>query len=124
MSVDEAFARVYEDERDVPALRGLDRTQLREVLDALPLPPLAAQARRVDQDELRVPAFEHGVDRVPRRPGSVGDDHAVLTDELVQQARLPHVRPAENGHPNGVLTDLVPRLARKLVDDAVEQVAS
>src|SRR4051812_3323650 len=45
--VDEALRRVDENERDVGALRGVEGTQLRVVLDALAMTPLAAHARRV-----------------------------------------------------------------------------
>ena len=49
--LDDALARVDEDERDVGALGRLERAQLRVVLDPLPLLALAADARGVDEDE-------------------------------------------------------------------------
>ena len=68
------------DERDVGPLGGLERAQLRVVLDPLPLLALAAQARGVDEDEGVLAAHEHGVDRVARRAGDVGDDHPLLAE--------------------------------------------
>ena len=65
--VDEALARVDEDERHVGALGGSERPQLRVVLDPLPLLALAADPRGVDEHERAVAALQDGVDRVARR---------------------------------------------------------
>ena len=88
--------RVDQDERDVRALRRLERTQLRVVLDALAVAALAAQARGVDEHEGAVAALEHGVDRVAGRPGDLGDDQALAAEQLVDEARLADVRAAED----------------------------
>ena len=94
--VDDALRRVDEDERDVGALRRLERAQLRVVLDALPVAALAAQAGGVDEHERAVAALEHRVDRVARRAGDLRDDHALAAEQLVHEARLADVRAAED----------------------------
>ena len=69
------------------------------------------------------PRVEHGVDRVARRPRHVGDDHAVLAEDRVQQARLADVRAPEDRDPDRLLADLRRPRARQARDDRVEQVA-
>ena len=68
---------VEEDERDVGPLGRLERPQLGVVLDPLPLLASAAQPGRVDEHEGRLAALQHRVDRVARRAGDLGDDHAL-----------------------------------------------
>ena len=78
--VDDALGCVDEDERDVGALRGLERAQLGVVLDPLAVAALAAQAGGVDEHERAAAALEHRVDRVARRARDLGDDHALAAD--------------------------------------------
>ena len=65
--VDDPLARVDQDEGDVGPLGGLERAELRVVVDPLPLLPLAAQAGRVDELIRPAVALEDRVDRVARR---------------------------------------------------------
>ena len=73
VALDDPLARVDEHERDVGALRGLERAQLRVVLDPLPVLALAAHAGRVDEDERRLVALaapcrsRRASSRAPRR---------------------------------------------------------
>ena len=121
--VDEPLRRIDQDEGDVGLIGGGEGAELGVVLDALALAPFAPQARGVDEDERRVAAPEDGVDRVPRRPGLVGHDHAFLTEERVQEARLPDVRPAEDRNPDRLFADLGRPRTGKLRDDPVEEIA-
>ena len=121
--VDDALARVDEHERDVGALGRPDRPELRVVLDALPLASLSPEPGRVHEDEGRLPAHEHGVDGVARRPRLVGDDDPLVADERVHEARLADVRPAEHRDPDRLLSDLGRPFARERRDDLVEEVA-
>ena len=75
--LDDALARVDQDERDVCALRGLERAELRVVLDPLTLLSLPPETGRVDEHERRVVAPQDGVDRVSCRSRDVGDDDAL-----------------------------------------------
>ena len=68
-------------------------------------------------------AHEHGVDRVARRSGDVGDDRPLLADELVEERRLADVRPAEDRDANLVVRDRPLRLGGEPLEDLVEQVA-
>ena len=96
--LDDAFGGVDEDERDVRPVRGLERAQLRVVLDALAVLALAPHAGRVHEHERAVVGLEHRVDRVARRSRNVRDDQPLLPEQGVEEARLADVRPAEHGH--------------------------
>ena len=60
--------------------------------------PLAADAGGVDEDvrSCRL-ALDERVDRVARRARSVVDEHAVLAEHAVQEARLARVRAPDDG---------------------------
>ena len=121
--LDDALARIDEDERHVGALGGLERPQLRVVLDALALIALAPDPSRVDEDERLVAAAQNGVDRVAGRARLLRDDHPLLAEQRVEQARLADVRPPEDRDADRLL----PRLGRPAPgqsrDDRVQQVA-
>ena len=117
--IHDALARVDQDERDVRALRRLERAELRVVLDPLTLLALAAQPGRVDENEGRLVAAEHRVDRVAGRPGHLGDDDALAPDERVQERRLADVRPAEDRDPDGLLPDRALAVPRQAAHDLV-----
>ena len=124
--LDDSLRRVDEDERDVGPLRGFERAQLRVVLDALAMLALAAQPRGVDEHERSVTALEHGVDRVARRPGDLGDDHALAAEQCVYEARLADVRAAEDRDADRFRRELLTRRSSvrlEVADDLVEQVA-
>src|SRR3954454_11777455 len=95
--LDHALASVHEHERDVRALRRLERAQLRVVLDALPLAALPPHPGRVHEHERPLAARVDRVDGVARRPRHLRDDDPLLAEDRVQQARLADVRAAENG---------------------------
>ena len=120
--VDDALARVHEHERDVGALGGLERAELRVVLDPLTLPALPAQAGGVDEHEGRLVATQHGIDRVPGRAGNLGHDHPLAPHERVQERRLPDVRSPEDRDLDRLLADRPLAPPRKPRDDLVEQV--
>jgi hypothetical protein len=121
--VDHALARIDEHERNVRALGGGERPQLRVVLDPLPLAALAAKARGVDEDELPVTAAEDCVYGVARRARLVGDDHALLAEQRIQQARLADVRSPEDRDADRRVRDCGPAATRQPGNDRVEQVA-
>ncbi len=72
---------------------------------------------------MRLAAAEDRVHGVAGRPRLLGDDHPLLAEERVDEARLAHVGAAEDGDPDRLLPHLRRALARKLGHDAVEQVA-
>src|SRR5207247_673247 len=53
------------------------------------------------EDDLVVVAGEHAADRVPGRLWLVRDDGHLLTNQSVDQAGLPHVRPTDHGDDPG-----------------------
>ena len=73
----DAVGGVADDERDVGALGRPLRAQRRVVLDGLGDLRLAAHAGGVDDDELAAVDLQRQVDRVARRAGDLGDDHAL-----------------------------------------------
>ncbi len=59
-------------------------------------------------------------------PGDLGDDQALVAEQLVHEARLADVRAAEDGDADRVLRQLrplLPAVRLEVVDDLVEQVA-
>ena len=122
--VDEPLGGVDEDERDVGTLGRLACAQLRVVLDALPVPALAADARGVDEDEGAIAAFEDGVDRVAGRAGRLRHDHAVVAEDRVQERRLADVRPPEDRDANRIVRSLLAAGSRQLLDDDVQEVTA
>ena len=88
------------------------------------MPTLAADPRGVDEDERPVAALEDRVDRIARRAGQVGHDHALVAEDRVQQRRLADVRAAEDRDADRIVGSLHASGSRKLVDDHVEEVAA
>ena len=126
VALDDPLARVDQHERDVGALGGLERAQLRVVLDPLALLALAAQAGGVDQQERAAVVLEHGVDRVARRARHLRDDRALGADERVEERRLADVRPAEDRDADRLVAETCAAavaLSSQPRDDLVEQVA-
>ena len=121
--VDDTLARVHEHERDVGALRSLERPQLGVVLDSLPLLALASETGGVHEHERGLAAAKHGVDRVPGGAGNLGDDHALAPEQRVQERRLPHVRTTEDRNPDRLLADGSLALSGEPRDDVVQEVA-
>ena len=124
--VDDPLLCVDEHQRDICTFRGLERAELGVVLDALAEAPLAAQAGGVHEHERAVAALEHRVDRIAGRAGNLGDDHSLASEQLVHEARLADVRPAEDRDADRVVRQLGPgRLSVHLqvVEDLVEEVA-
>src|SRR5205807_5611623 len=111
-----------QDERDVGARRRLERTELRVVLDALPLLALAAQARRVDELERALAATDDRVDRVARRSRHLRHDRPLLPHEAVVERRLADVRPTEDRHANRIVVERPRRLTGQELEDLVQQV--
>ena len=121
--LDDAFGRIEQHESDIGPLGGLERAQLRVVLDPLPLLPATAEPRRVDEHERGVPALQDRVDGVAGGARHLGDDHALAPDEPVQERGLADVRTAEDRDADRLGPDRDLARARQARDDLVEQVA-
>src|SRR3954449_12267387 len=115
--------RVADDERDVGALDRALGAQRRVVLDRVLDLGLAAQARGVDEDHLAPIDLEREVDRVARRAGDVGDDHALGAEQAVDERRLADVRAPDDREADRVVLLLGLFLVGEHRDDPVEQVA-
>ena len=121
--LDDALRGVDEHERDVRAVRGLERAQLREVLDALAMPPLSPHARGVHEHERAVVGLEHGVDRVARRSRDVGDDQPLLAEQRVEEAGLADVGPPSTATRIASSGTGCSLAAGQPLEDGVEQVS-
>ena len=119
----DAVGRVAHDERDVGPLGRALRAQRRVVLDRVAHLALAPHAGGVDERHPAVAHDERHVDRVARRAGHVGDDHAVLAQEAVDERGLADVRPPDDGEPHDVLVGLVVVLGQER-HERVEQIAA
>ena len=121
--LDDPLGRIEEDERDIGSFGSLKRSQLGVVLDSLPLLATSTQARGIDENERRIAALQHRVDRVTRRSRNLGDDDPLAADEPVQERRLADVRTAEDRNPDRLGPDRDLGRAGQAPDDLVEQVA-
>ena len=64
-----------------------------------------------------------GIDSVPRRTGNIADNHALLAENLVDQRRLAHIRPSDDGNPYLVGVGVLARIVGKVCRHRVEKVA-
>ncbi len=101
--VDHAFAGVHDEDHHVGVLDRLQRLHHRELLDFLVDLAALAHAGGVDQRVLLVVALEGDVDAVAGGAGLVIDHHAVFAEHAVDQGRLAHVGPADDGDLDAVL---------------------
>src|SRR5581483_387373 len=113
-----------DEEHGVRALHRGDAAQQAVALEPVAARRLAANARRVDQDDRHSFELELRVHRVARRARRRAHERALVAQERVEQRRLADVRAAHDREPVGVL---VPRAlllrGRQHLDHAIEQVA-
>ena len=98
-----AVAGVADHHRDVSALRGALRAQRRVVLDRLADLRLPAHAGGVDDHEAAAVDEQRQIDCIASGARLVGDDHALLTDEAIDERGLADIRPPDHREANGVL---------------------
>ena len=63
------------------------------------------------------------IDRVTGRSGNVGDDHAVLAQQLIDHGALSDIRLTDEGDLDGIILVLFCRLNREVPDHLIEHVA-
>ena len=120
----DALVRVADDEHDVGALDRALRAQRRVVLDGVGDLGLAAQAGGVDDHELAPVDLQRKIDRVARGAGDLGDDHALVAQQAVDERGLADVRAPDDRQADGVVLLLGQvALVGQRVGHAVEQVA-
>ena len=81
----QTFHSIQHQDADVGALDRASGSERRIKLDSVIDLRLAAESRRVDEDQLAPVKDHRGVDRVARRPGFVGDDETLLAKKPVDQ---------------------------------------
>ena len=97
--------------------------QRRVVLDRLRDLGRAADAGRVDEQQLAAVDLDRRVDRVARRARDVGDDHALAAEEGVDERGLADVRAPDHREAHELLLQLLVLVLGQHLDEAVEQVA-
>ena len=93
----DALGGVDDEQGDVGPVDGLQGPHQRVVLGALVDARLAAHAGGVDEADGPVGGLDDGVDGVAGRARQVVDDRALVADQPVEQRRLAHVGPADDG---------------------------
>ncbi len=122
-----AVVRVEHHERDLAALDGLaggDHGQLLSLVGRL---AFAANAGGVDEQVAAAVAHDLRVDGVASRAGDGGNDGTLFVRESIEQRRLAHVRPSDDGHTDGRVDGLFlligkRRVGRKDLGNGVEKV--
>ena len=84
---------------------------------------LAAQAGSIDERKYAVLVFDGGIHRVAGRTGDVGNDHALLPQDSVQQAGLADIRLADDGNIDDLALVLLFLFLRQMLKDGIQQVA-
>ena len=138
---DHGLARLVRDARDLLVLLGdaglgVDQEQAdlgplhrhmgaenAEMLDAVIDLGLAANACRVDEGKGADLVLQSRVHSVARGACDVGDDQAVLADELVDDGGFARVGLADDGYVNAVVLGLLRLPLTKGVDAGVEQIS-
>ena len=90
---------VDHEEHDIGVVEGLQGPHHGVVLGALLGARPPPHPGGVDEADGPVGRVDLGVDGVARRPGQVVDDRALLAEQAVEQRRLAHVGPTDDGHP-------------------------
>ena len=97
-----AVLGVHHEQADFGALhrtRGAERRIELEILFDL---AALAKTGGVDENELAALILERRIDGIARRPRLGGDDEPFLAEQLVHEARLADVGPADDGDMDGL----------------------
>ena len=114
---------VEHDEHDVGAVDGAKRSHDAVALDRRIDLSLAAHARRVNEDELRVLRHKVRVDGIARRARDVADDDALLTHECIDERGFADVRTADDGDADLIRLFLFLCSCGKERHESIEQIA-
>ena len=101
--LDHPFAGVHDEDHHVGVLDRLEGLHHRELFHRLEDLAAAPHASGVDQGVLLLVALERDVDAVAGGAGLVVDDHPLFAEHAVDQGRLAHVGPADDGDLDPVL---------------------
>ena len=118
-----AVVCVQQDQAHVRALDGGDGAHVAVFFHRVVHLGFAAHPGGVDEQILAGLVFKIAVDGVARRPGHVGDDHALLAEDAVEQAGFSDVRLSDDGDLDDVLVILVGVIFREGIHAGVQQVA-
>ena len=118
-----AVVGVEQNQAHVRALDGGNGAHIAVLFHRVVYLGFAAHSGGVDEQVLAGFVFKIAVDGVARRAGNIGDDHAFLAEDTVEQARLADIRLSDDGDLDDVLVILVLVIFRERVHARIEQVA-
>ena len=118
-----ALVGVDQDKAHIRALDGGDGAHIAVALHGVVHLGLASHSRRIDEQVLAPFVLKIAVDGVAGRTGHVGDDHALLAENAVEQARLSDIRLADDGDLDDVLVVFLLVVLRECLNAGIQQVA-
>jgi hypothetical protein len=98
----QALGAVDHEHAHIGRVDGAARTQRRIELHAIVDSRLTTQAGRVHEDEIGLLVAHGRIDGIAGRPGLIAHHQPFFTKEAVHEARLPHIRPSDDRHTNGL----------------------
>ena len=118
-----ALGSVNKDQAHVRTVYRHIGTQHAVMLDTLGDTGFFPDAGGVDEDELSLFVFHHGIRCVTGRAGNVGHDGTLFPGDAVHQRGLAYVRLADDRHVDGILIVLQLVLRRQQVIDRIQHIA-
>ena len=122
ISLCDSLGRVDQHETDIRAIHGRDGTNDGVTLDIIVDLSLPAKTRRIDEGIFLSVMHDLRIDRVTGRAGNVGDDHAVLAQQLIDHGALSDIRLTDEGDLHRIILVLFCRLDREVPDHLIEHV--
>ena len=117
-----ALVGVDQDEAHIRTLNGGNGAQIGIFLNCIVDLRLAPHTGGVNEQELAGFVFKIAVDGVTRRACDIGDDHALLAENLIEQARFADVRLADDGDLDNIFVICLSIVWREVFDTRVEQI--
>ena len=119
----DTFGGVDHDEAHIGTLNGHGSTEHAVLLNIFFHLGLLTDAGGINEHKLALVVFKTGVNGVACGACHIGDDHTLLTKDLIDQRRLARVRLANDGHLNGVILFFLFFLLREVLDTGIQQIA-
>src|SRR5699024_6460571 len=85
-------------------------------------PVLAPESRSVDEHIFLSVMFDRRIDRIPGRPGNIGNDHTVFPKEPVNDRRFPDIRLPYYGDARTVILLPLPGSFREMLNHSLQHI--
>ena len=116
------FLRVDDEDRNVCSLDRAhgadDHIALKIFLDLV----LSPKTCRIDENVVLAVVPDPCIDRVPRRTGNIGDDHAVLPDQFIYDRRFSDIRLSDDRDIDGVVFHFFTGPVAEMADHLVQKI--